>query len=141
MLLLYRLTYRDILPAITIYIPLCFYFIAGQSVNKNLDKLFTFHYASTLSLSDSRPIFLLKSFTFHYASTLSNSVVPIMAQKLDLHSTMLLLYRRSEQSTVRCTTFTFHYASTLSHCRLNSCPVQFIYIPLCFYFIKNFSIQ
>ena len=78
-----------------------------------LYHIFTFHYASTLSLcprTESRehliyiPLcfyFILSgwhrsgwhvSFTFHYASTLSVSVYIERVSEWNLHSTMLLLY-------------------------------------------------
>ena len=57
------------------------------------------------------------------------------SEQINLHSTMLLLYRRSEAQDIWFSTFTFHYASTLSRrTRWTRC-VSSIYIPLCFYFI------
>ena len=99
---------------ILIYIPLCFYFIFNALVNGASGLVFTFHYASTLSLT----IFRHREQTLH------------------LHSTMLLLYQRRTVSDHIWPLFTFHYASTLS----NSCLggmifLMLIYIPLCFYFI------
>ena len=99
---------------------------------------FTFHYASTLSVmqtvgnrhSDSiyiplcfyfinvsyRTIHAKFKFTFHYASTLS--AVSFIAS-------------------ARESIFTFHYASTLSGITIQLfLPYIFIYIPLCFYFIR-----
>ena len=76
---------------------------------------FTFHYASTLSrlpFSCSRRI---SRFTFHYASTLSECTEICPLKKLNLHSTMLLLYQSRPGSKI------FLIA---------------IYIPLCFYFIR-----
>ena len=76
--------------------------------------IFTFHYASTLSKSPAHRISRGMEFTFHYASTLSlvNNCGPVWC--IDLHSTMLLLYHRQPEMTVR---------------------LWWIYIPLCFYFI------
>ena len=122
--------------------------------------LFTFHYASTLSR---RVLFFchnLRIFTFHYASTLSrHSFLPPLLF-LHLHSTMLLLYLIPvDTAPTTISIFTFHYASTLSErvpgvwsykCNLHSTMLLLyperrrglfkrwmIYIPLCFYFMKN----
>ena len=73
MLLLYlmqRVRLGEINP---IYIPLCFYFIFNPASSIIFPTLFTFHYASTLSVTDMRI-----SFSVSY-----------------LHSTMLLLYQRT----------------------------------------------
>ena len=100
-------------------------------------------------------------FTFHYASTISNLTWEQYAVFLSLHSTMLLLYlfRLQSQSPIRHH-FTFHYASTIStfrhiHPDPPSCftfhyastisglfilvvfQVSLLYIPLCFYYIKE----
>ena len=77
----------------TIYIPLCFYFIR-----------------SWVASIVSSPF----QFTFHYASTLSLVLVEAELPEKNLHSTMLLLYRRTSPP-------------------LRS--ILPIYIPLCFYFI------
>ena len=98
---------------------------------------FTFHYASTLSEKGCSGILTITGFTFHYASTLSEwyhtdrgvyqIYIPlcfyfILKTKVidhvnkNLHSTMLLLYRRSSSG-----------PSLTSP----------IYIPLCFYFIPS----
>ena len=54
-------------------------------------------------------------FTFHYASTLSVFRCILNRDKKNLHSTMLLLYRTSSgRRTPGHWKFTFHYASTLS---------------------------
>ena len=58
----------------------------------------------------------LTEFTFHYASTLSEQAVYDEKKKNNLHSTMLLLYRRRIE---------------------RRCFQNNIYIPLCFYFIGN----
>ena len=119
-----------------IYIPLCFYFIEMKAPKNLYNSLFTFHYASTLSMWMPEACPQQTAFTFHYASTLSNTVnlsecpnviyIPLcfyfipqpreceLYSKHNLHSTMLLLYRRT----------TAGLGIT-----------DFIYIPLCFYFI------
>ena len=54
MLLLYRIIFSSIWLCFTIYIPLCFYFIPARSVGDTCPQnTFTFHYASTLSVSSS----------------------------------------------------------------------------------------
>ena len=58
---------------------------------------------------------LRPSFTFHYASTLSPTEEDLQDLILNLHSTMLLLYRSGSPDGRSCISlFTFHYASTLS---------------------------
>ena len=57
---------------------------------------------------------------------------------LDLHSTMLLLYLVGMGLSTWVCEFTFHYASTLSKLAEILVLWQWIYIPLCFYFIANF---
>ena len=93
MLLLYPNALHMLFQTLCIYIPLCFYFIP-----KDLDQ-------------EDRAA----PFTFHYASTLSQYSRCVQVMELNLHSTMLLLYRRKEQRN-----------KTSKH----------IYIPLCFYFIR-----
>ena len=147
---------------IRIYIPLCFYFILRFAIVKELMKPFTFHYASTLSgvptssLSLSIHIYIPLCFYFIRIGLLSVAVC-----KLHLHSTMLLLYRWSRRwkrlnlqnlhstmlllyrdwgwfSVLVYKWFTFHYASTLSILdTIKTRYAVYIYIPLCFYFIKE----
>ena len=119
MLLLYPAADGPISASFCIYIPLCFYFIVIASCVSLSRFSFTFHYASTLSISRYFFWMLTISFTFHYASTLSNRTL----------------------CTVYCyTLFTFHYASTLSTKRFPSIPqYSVIYIPLCFYFIVDYG--
>ena len=76
-----------------IYIPLCFYFIIGSQKLHPHGLKFTFHYASTLS---------------HKKDISQEIKIP------DLHSIMLLLYRRERWRRREAGRFTFHYASTLS---------------------------
>ena len=143
-----------------IYIPLCFYFILTKSTKSSCNCLFTFHYASTLSLISTQNtshnhnlhstmllLYLLpvvycidhSVFTFHYASTLSKKSRLSPRLIHDLHSTMLLLYRGGERDgRHERDEFTFHYASTLSVFNsVKSTATSVIYIPLCFYFIEE----
>ena len=93
MLLLYRSAVHPGQHSIPIYIPLCFYFIKYAFWDNAETVLFTFHYASTLSIS----------------SILTDS------DFLNLHSTMLLLYLEAlKGNPPKANKFTFHYASTLS---------------------------
>ena len=104
MLLLYRANGR--LPQLCrfIYIPLCFYFIGVHAGYRMHEGKFTFHYASTLSITtpfgeekvvqiyiplcfyfieDGRLIVLpCKVFTFHYASTLSRPPFPLLLSSI-----------------------------------------------------------
>ena len=59
----------------------------------------------------------------------------IMCQHQNLHSIMLLLYLDLDISIHLNAGFTFHYASTLSGSEEFQMFQDFIYIPLCFYFI------
>ena len=123
--------------------------------------LFTFHYASTLSSTESGYCERNCLFTFHYASTLSSwnrsiacpithlhSTMLLLYLSIDLqtaldkdnlHSTMLLLYRIGWNGRFASTAFTFHYASTLSCTLMQKETWRQIYIPLCFYFIGFWS--
>ena len=75
-----------------IYIPLCFYFIVVTHSPHNATNVFTFHYASTLSVAwhaGARP-------THHLHSTMlllyRQQDISTAIAKAYLHSTMLLLY-------------------------------------------------
>ena len=102
-------------PCKRIYIPLCFYFIVERLYFQCPKIVFTFHYASTLSVLFFTQIKNVSKFTFHYASTLSNKYEETNGVVYNLHSTMLLLYQVTTADTVAITIFTFHYASTLSN--------------------------
>ena len=163
-----------------IYIPLCFYFITRLERNKHKQNKFTFHYASTLSSGNCSsywskqliyiplcfyfirrviyldvrwPIiyiplcfyFINKAalykdrscpFTFHYASTLSMMRPDLVWTDTHLHSTMLLLYRnrtdRKGSADFIYIPLCFYFISFITS--LPSRALQ-IYIPLCFYFI------
>ena len=100
-----------------IYIPLCFYFMGKDHGRAVSEDKFTFHYASTLCIKTGC-IILITAFTFLYASTLSDTdLTPEQITELNLHSTMLLLYRKAPEQTGAWYGFTFHYASTLSACQ------------------------
>ena len=136
MLLLYPKLRVFVVHPIIIYIPLCFYFILYTHISWRSPRIFTFHYASTLSTQSTRtPRRLIgftfhyastlslvastwrlasSAFTFHYASTLSNQRYTHCMSFLHLHSTMLLLYPWSQPPRLPGKGFTFHYASTLS---------------------------
>ena len=114
MLLLYRANGR--LPQLCrfIYIPLCFYFIGVLAPSALIAKIFTFHYASTLSVHLLQKSLRGNLFTFHYASTLSIQKWRRSIKCINLHSTMLLLYLTEDEDVTIPAKFTFHYASTLS---------------------------
>ena len=108
-------------------------------------KLFTFHYASTLSWWSSPDPHHTRSFTFHYASTLSIMPSWVSYVRSNLHSTMLLLYPSSWSGSRGSSKFTFHYASTLSRppfpLLFSSIQVYFLSTPLSSYLFsqKSFS--
>ena len=94
MLLLYLIGLRDKETGREyLYIPLCFYYIITPKKPPIKESIFTFHYASTISLCSFLSICNLFPFTFHYASTISVNV---------------------DQSVEQPSNFTFHYASTIS---------------------------
>ena len=105
--------------------------------------LFTFHYASTLSVRVAVGVHIPNVFTFHYASTLSRSRSAQLQRMTNLHSTMLLLYLDHAQRWkdllhiyIPLCFYFIEYSFLLTECG-NS-----IYIPLCFYFIAlSLSLQ
>ena len=147
-----------------IYIPLCFYFIAVVPPMSSAGSgSFTFHYASTLShvsvlLISCILIYIplcfyfiwvtgydindYDKFTFHYASTLSDLANRLTWTMIrDLHSTMLLLYRSLR--TCECGDWNWIYIPLCFYfiSRQHKMAVRYlqIYIPLCFYFILSLS--
>ena len=98
---------------------------------------FTFHYASTISLSPADSPGWERAFTFHYASTISCSSEGLMSLFSPLHSTMLLLYPAYNGKGAYTNNFTFHYASTISYQVYFPLVLRiWLYIPLCFYYIE-----
>ena len=139
-----------------IYIPLCFYLYenydspaAGSSLylhstmlllilhaisHKILITIFTFHYASTYTLSVFLRPSLYSEFTFHYASTYTKYKLDFSRFMRNLHSTMLLLIPSS--SGISGSSFKIYIPLCFylyepivadTQCQLH------IYIPLCFY--------
>ncbi len=129
---------RNPLSFSNLYIPLCFYYITRQQKGQQryilslhstmlllypiclkiwrMSNTFTFHYASTISPPYRCNTLSNPCFTFHYASTISKAD---SAQKKASAS------------------FTFHYASTISgNPRFASASLLYLYIPLCFYYIR-----
>ena len=97
-----------------LYIPLCFYYILYNGRVLRSPVIFTFHYASTISVSSICPGIWFSSFTFHYASTISSDDIVKAFFNPTLHSTMLLLYPTAWQA--------------------GELEIH-LYIPLCFYYI------
>ena len=120
---------------------------------------FTFHYASTLSshwhdttggdpdLHSTMLLLYQRSpddysvgvykFTFHYASTLSPGGTQSYSKYFYLHSTMLLLYHIINAMT-SYTNNNLHSTMLLLYLEGVGTvfPIEHIYIPLCFYFIR-----
>ena len=128
---------RGSAPRFRIYIPLCFYFIPFH-----LDCRFTrSHLHSTMLLlypeiafdiSGVFMIYIPLCFYFICSKPLFSFI------SFNLHSTMLLLYPSAcDIISLQAPGFTFHYASTLSPFSAQQRRLMHIYIPLCFYFIKN----
>ena len=143
--------------ASNIYIPLCFYFINYRQIPAYPQYEFTFHYASTLSLSDSQrtqlkhiyiPLcfyFIDKDGYIVYAKTHLHSIMLLLYREREswshirqknLHSIMLLLYPFVSASTVP-ETINLHSIMLLLYLfnPITSNIQIYIYIPLCFYFI------
>ena len=119
-----------------IYIPLCFYFIGGLHRHCGLFFQFTFHYASTLSVSargaciTTCTIYIPLCFYFIVGGMKNNPVdnpiyIPLCfyfiadcLADLDKYCTFTFHYAstlsRRRVSRGDCRIFTFHYASTLS---------------------------
>ena len=140
MLLLYRWEYRRLFLSITIYIPLCFYFITATRKWKWSAQYIYIPLCFYFILW----IWSIWSWERNLHSTMlllyPVSLCRLCPHILDLHSTMLLLYPVTTPLSTFAYSFTFHYASTLS-CR--ECPHAYfcnIYIPLCFYFIFNLRV-
>ena len=138
MLLLYPLRNPKNQLHLQIYIPLCFYFICifwRSRLRRIIIYIPLCFYFILILATSYQPLYL---FTFHYASTLSVIIIQVILMLANLHSTMLLLYLRGHRPHPGAGQFTFHYASTLSPGQPADPPVQeTIYIPLCFYFIEH----
>ena len=92
MLLLYQSDYNRLIIGIQLYIPLCFYYIA--SVYSTGAEMLNPLHSTMLLLYLSHIIKGSKDylFTFHYASTISLKGALSGLKETPLHSTMLLLY-------------------------------------------------
>ena len=142
-----------------IYIPLCFYFILTKSTKSSCNCLFTFHYASTLSListqntSHNHNLHSTMLLLYHHITAIWHSVIVIYIplcfyfigwsrrwkplNLLNLHSTMLLLYpdrHQTQKAGQRDIYIPLCFYFILPKSPWSSEAVS-IYIPLCFYFI------
>ena len=123
-----------------IYIPLCFYFILDRTfhIRKNIE--FTFHYASTLSVTGWNLVFIYRIYIplcFYFIGISFSNTRPC----LHLHSTMLLLYRidvSNWQAGINHLHSTMLLLYPAHRCHLPGNP-HTIYVPLCFYFIQDIS--
>ena len=81
-------------------------------------------------------------FTFHYASTLCILSDHPHHLRIHLHSTMLLLYVKENDSPC-CSCLYLHSTMLLLYDRSDNgiVSVNDIYIPLCFYFMCNFYVH
>ena len=143
-----------------LYIPLCFYYISCCSCSSVIPEIFTFHYASTISIFRNSGRFrtfplhstmlllyqnaycwlavIYHSFTFHYASTISMLVDIVITYTPSLHSTMLLLYLCCSASLRACTASLHSTMLLLYPCAEPDWPDKSsLYIPLCFYYIAD----
>ena len=76
---------------------------------------FTFHYASTLSVTLSSSNLQRLTFTFHYASTLSRAEMHIRGYAIHIYIPLCFYFILSrDMAKNKNFVFTFHYASTLS---------------------------
>ena len=118
MLLLYHVLAHEPLQGFSpLHSTMLLLYRAMPKVDSTLSNAFTFHYASTISRPHRRQQSRTYNFTFHYASTIST-------------------FRHIHPDPPSC--FTFHYASTISGLFiLVVFQVSLLYIPLCFYYIKE----
>ena len=164
MLLLYRGCAADEFRRIRlIYIPLCFYFIACLRSSHILyshlhSTMLLLYLGNRIRYQRLRQIYIplcfyfiplravqhcrWSTFTFHYASTLSDLANRLTWTMIrDLHSTMLLLYRSLR--TCECGDWNWIYIPLCFYfiSRQHKMAVRYlqIYIPLCFYFILSLS--
>ena len=121
MLLLYRGTTFNNPPTISIYIPLCFYFIERNSGRWMLR-----------SLQDQNPLIYIP-LCFYFIRMCTAWLIFPDRIYIPLCFYFIVNVRQTPGGTV---IFTFHYASTLSEHSVCVCiRGSSIYIPLCFYFI------
>ena len=116
MLLLYRAHLLHQGSPMSIYIPLCFYFIIGRilshvfGIKIYIPLCFYFIKCRLSSMVMQGIIYIPLCFYFIHQRQMCR-----VATCVHLHSTMLLLYRSRRQNRPRMISrFTFHYASTLS---------------------------
>ena len=95
---------------------------------------FTFHYASTYTLKYNTVYYYIHHLHSTMLLLIQYLCVNLVYDKVDLHSTMLLLIPVPQTRESFVFTFTFHYASTYTF-RVQVYPFigSRIYIPLCFY--------
>ena len=120
-----------------IYIPLCFYFIEMYGVTDNaVRKIYIplcFYFIDNHLHHLTWDFWIYIPLCFYF---IAEGPWMTKTEESYLHSTMLLLYRWRVSSVSSPFQFTFHYASTLSWHTYRIASCFFIYIPLCFYFIK-----
>ena len=136
MLLLYPLCGLSIFITTFIYIPLCFYFIAFFALLSSM--LDTYLHSTMLLLYRVSPLKPTPEplFTFHYASTLSLFHLLTSYLLSNLHSTMLLLYRAYPAERPLPERIYIPLCFYFIRKRAPGCNnTDIIYIPLCFYFI------
>ena len=123
----------------SIYIPLCFYFIREINGSDRIDLLFTFHYASTLSVEWRSCLCSASAFTFHYASTLSKLLAGLLPGWVCIYIPLCFYFILLAQIyNRRC--FVIYIPLCFYFIRLRrEIPGwrKHIYIPLCFYFIRK----
>ena len=126
--------------ALTIYIPLCFYFIRRWDWYRGL-VLYNLHSTMLLLYPGGQgSAATVTVFTFHYASTLSITDKHYYIN-INIYIPLCFYFIYDAGITPYCTAwFTFHYASTLSEFLFVLSVFCCIYIPLCFYFIDMTSL-
>ena len=138
MLLLYllqRIIHRFYL---SLYIPLCFYYITTAVISLTAFSIFTFHYASTISWCFNNGCYLFNCFTFHYASTISNPGLKSWYVRLifTFHYASTISINHKIK-TVIISPFTFHYASTISPTDIGHYPIS---ISFTFHYASTISV-
>ncbi len=121
-----------------IYIPICFYyFYSPITSNAVSNELFTFQYVSIISIRFRKELLQQERFTFQYVSIISspNCTSHSKAKGFTFQYVSIIspLFLSSGKSSSQ---FTFQYVSIISGKHYKFHSLNFIYIPICFYYFQ-----
>ena len=121
-----------------IYIPICFYyFYSPITSNAVSNELFTFQYVSIISIRFRKELLQQERFTFQYVSIISspNCTSHSKAKGFTFQYVSIIspLFLSSGKSSSQ---FTFQYVSIISGKHYKFHSLNFIYIPICFYYLQ-----